>query len=109
MAYSHAGLQLLSGDRTGVLKYFTPHLTNIHFFQVHREAVHGISFSPNDERFATGGDDGVVKIWSYTEAREERVLSGEWCDSVGKSFTDPARTRLGCSMRRLASDQGPHC
>lgn len=77
MAYSHAGLQLVSGDRTGELKYFTPHLTNIHGFKAHREAVHGISFSPNDERFATGGDDGVVKIWNYTEAREEKVLSGE--------------------------------
>lgn len=60
-----------------MIKYFTPHLTNIHGFQGHREACHGAAWSPNDERFVTGGDDGLVKIWNYREAKEEKVLSGE--------------------------------
>ena len=63
-----------------MIKYFTPHLTNIHGFEGHREACHGISWSPNDERFVTGGDDGLVKIWSYREAKEERALTGHGWD-----------------------------
>ncbi|WVF67137.1 hypothetical protein IAT40_001882 [Kwoniella sp. CBS 6097] len=78
--YSHNGQALVSTDKTGTIKYFTPHLTNIHGFQGHREACHGVSWSPNDERFVSGGDDGLVKIWSYREAREEKVLSGHGWD-----------------------------
>jgi polyadenylation factor subunit 2 len=75
-AYSHNGQSLVSVDKLGMIKYFTPHLTNIHGFQGHREACHGAAWSPNDEKFVTGGDDGLVKIWSYREAKEENVLSG---------------------------------
>ncbi|WWC60215.1 uncharacterized protein I303_102781 [Kwoniella dejecticola CBS 10117] len=78
--YSQNGQALVSTDKLGMIKYFTPHLTNIHGFQGHREACHGVSWSPNDERFVSGGDDGLVKIWSYREAREEKVLSGHGWD-----------------------------
>jgi len=81
MEYSHNGQALISTDKTGTIKYFTPYLTNIHGFPGHREACHGVGWSPNDERFVTGGDDGLVKIWSYREAREERILSGKTCFS----------------------------
>ncbi|EIW68862.1 hypothetical protein TREMEDRAFT_31214, partial [Tremella mesenterica DSM 1558] len=80
MAYSHNGQALVSTDRLGMIKYFTPHLTNIHGFAGHREACHGVSWSPNDERFVTGGDDGLVKIWDYREGKEEKVLSGHGWD-----------------------------
>ena len=76
LAYSHNGQALVSVDKLGTIKYFTPQLTNIHGFQGHREACHGIDWSPNDERFVTGGDDGLVKIWDYREAKEERALNG---------------------------------
>ena len=79
-AYSHNGQALVSTDKLGMIKYFTPHLTNIHGFQGHREACHGVGWSPNDERFVTGGDDGLVKIWDYREAKEEKVLSGHGWD-----------------------------
>ncbi|WVR03911.1 hypothetical protein IAU60_000910 [Kwoniella sp. DSM 27419] len=78
--YSHNGQALVSTDKIGTIKYFTPHLTNIHGFQGHREACHGVSWSPNDERFVSCGDDGLVKVWSYREAREEAVLSGHGWD-----------------------------
>jgi polyadenylation factor subunit 2 len=80
MAYSHNGTALVSTDKAGTIKYFTPHLTNIHGFQGHREACHGISWSPNDERFVTGGDDGLVKIWNYRAASSERELAGHGWD-----------------------------
>ena len=76
MSWAHNGQALVSADKGGMIKYFTPHLTNVNGFQGHREACHGVSWSPNDERFVTGGDDGLVKIWDYRRAKEERQLSG---------------------------------
>lgn len=81
LAYSHNGQSLVSSDKLGMIKYFTPHLTNVHGFQGHREACHSVSWSPNDERFATGGDDGLVKIWNYRAATEEKALTGACCPS----------------------------
>ena len=77
LAYSHNGQSLVSADKSGAIKYFTPHLTNVHGFQGHREACHGVAWSPNDEKFVTGGDDGLVKIWNFRAAEEERQLSGK--------------------------------
>lgn len=78
LAYSHNGQSLVSADKSGAIKYFTPHLTNVHGFQGHREACHGVAWSPNDEKFVTGGDDGLVKIWNFRAAEEERQLSGKF-------------------------------
>lgn len=77
MAYSHNGQALISTDKLGWIKYFTPHLTNIQNIKGHREACHGVSWSPNDERFVTGGDDGFVKVWDYRAVKEEKTLTGE--------------------------------
>ncbi|KAI9451621.1 WD40-repeat-containing domain protein [Lactarius psammicola] len=46
----------------------------------HREAVRGLSFSPDDARFATASDDSTVRVWSFAESREERVLTGHGWD-----------------------------
>jgi polyadenylation factor subunit 2 len=40
-----------------------------------------VAWSPNDEKFVTGGDDGLVKIWNFRAAEEERQLSGEYGSS----------------------------
>lgn len=42
-----------------------------------REAIRGISFSPDDARFATASDDSSVRIWDFEERKEERILTGE--------------------------------
>lgn len=88
-----------------MIKYFTPHLTNIHGFQGHREACHGAAWSPNDEKFVTGGDDGLVKIWSYREAKEESVLSGE-LNRRPEGQELNSRSWMGCALRRLAPAEG---
>ena len=41
-----------------------------------REAIRGISFSPDDRRFATASDDRTVRIWAFEESRVESVLDG---------------------------------
>lgn len=45
-----------------------------------KEAIRGISFSPDDQRFATASDDSSVRIWSFAESRFESVLSGHGWD-----------------------------
>jgi polyadenylation factor subunit 2 len=80
LSYTHSGQFFLSADNSGALKYFTPTINNLTTIQAHREACRAISFSPNDEKFATGGDDGAIKVWSFGEAKEDKVLSGHGWD-----------------------------
>lgn len=49
-----------------------------------KEAIRGISFSPDDQRFATASDDASVRIWSFQESRVEKVFAGP----TGKAFRD---------------------
>lgn len=80
LSYTHSGQFFLSADNSGALKYFTPTINNLTTIQAHREACRAISFSPNDEKFATGGDDGAIKVWTFGEAKEDKVLSGHGWD-----------------------------
>lgn len=75
--FTHSGAYLASADQSGVIKYFQPNMNNLNAWQGHREAIRGLSFGPNDARFATASDDSTIKIWSFEESREERTLTGE--------------------------------
>ena len=76
MQFSHSGLYLASADQSGIIKYFQPNMNNLTAWQGHREAIRDLSFSPDDGRFATASDDSTIRIWSFEESREERVLTG---------------------------------
>lgn len=39
------------------------------------------SFSPSDQKFATGSDDGTVRIWDFYRCYEEKVLRGKEKDA----------------------------
>ncbi|KAI0046905.1 WD40 repeat-like protein, partial [Auriscalpium vulgare] len=80
MQFTHSGSYLASADQNGVIKYFQPNMNNLTAWQGHREAIRGLSFSPDDNRFATASDDSTVRIWSFEESREERVLTGHGWD-----------------------------
>ncbi|KAI0093825.1 WD40-repeat-containing domain protein [Irpex rosettiformis] len=80
MQFSHSGLYLASADQSGIIKYFQPNMNNLTAWQGHKEAIRGLSFSPDDGRFATASDDSTVRIWSFEESREERVLTGHGWD-----------------------------
>jgi polyadenylation factor subunit 2 len=110
LTYSHNGQALVSADKTGMIKYFTPHLTNVHGFQGHREACHGVSWSPNDERFVSCGDDGLVKIWDYREGKEEKALAGELgsdcCGCGSKAAREKSqRERIGRLDEKMGEDE----
>ncbi|PPQ66041.1 hypothetical protein CVT26_010797 [Gymnopilus dilepis] len=82
MRFTHSGAYLASADRSGVIKYFEPNMNNLTAWQgsPSREAIRGISFSPDDRRFATASDDSSVRIWSFAESRVESVLTGHGWD-----------------------------
>ncbi|KAL1660401.1 WD40-repeat-containing domain protein [Schizophyllum commune] len=80
--FCHSGHYLASADKTGVIKYFEPNMNNLNSWQGSnsREAIRGLSFSPDDRRFATASDDSSVRIWSFHESRIESVLTGHGWD-----------------------------
>ncbi|KIK91982.1 hypothetical protein PAXRUDRAFT_830393 [Paxillus rubicundulus Ve08.2h10] len=78
--FTHSGAYLASADQTGIIKYFQPNMNNLNAWSGHREAIRGLSFSPNDGRFATASDDATIRIWAFEESREERVLTGHGWD-----------------------------
>jgi WD40 repeat protein len=55
-------------------------MNNLTAWPAHREAIRRLSFSPDDERFATASDDSTVRVWSFAESREERILTGHGWD-----------------------------
>ncbi|KAK0448275.1 WD40-repeat-containing domain protein [Desarmillaria tabescens] len=81
-SFTHSGAYLVSADKSGVIKYFEPNMNNLTAWQGSnsREAIRGISFSPDDRRFATASDDSSVRIWSFAESRVESVLTGHGWD-----------------------------
>ena len=74
--FTHSGAYLASADQSGIIKYFQPNMNNLTAWQGHREAIRGLSFSPNDGRFATASDDSTIRIWAFEDSREERILTG---------------------------------
>ncbi|THU98579.1 WD40 repeat-like protein [Dendrothele bispora CBS 962.96] len=80
--FTHSGAYLASADKSGIIKYFEPNMNNLTAWQGSnsREAIRGISFSPDDKRFATASDDSSVRIWSFAESKVESVLTGHGWD-----------------------------
>lgn len=84
MDWSSSGNWLISADNNGIIKYFQSNMNNLQALQGHKEAIRDISFAPNDARFATGSDDGTIKIWNFEEMREEKTLSGMFTHLVAR-------------------------
>ena len=84
MTFTHSGAYLASTDKSGIIKYFEPNMNNLTAWQgsSSREAIRGLSFSPDDRRFATAGDDSSIRIWSFAESREESTLTGTLLETI---------------------------
>ncbi|KAJ7460856.1 WD40-repeat-containing domain protein [Mycena galericulata] len=82
LTFTHSGAYLASADKQGTIKYFEPNMNNLAAWQGSKsgEAIRGLSFSPDDRRFATASDDSSVRIWSFQERRIERILTGHGWD-----------------------------
>ncbi|KAF7359148.1 hypothetical protein MSAN_01256400 [Mycena sanguinolenta] len=82
LTFTHSGAYLASADKSGTIKYFEPNMNNLAAWQGSNshEAIRGLSFSPDDRRFATASDDSSVRIWSFKESRIESTLTGHGWD-----------------------------
>ncbi|KAJ7221550.1 WD40-repeat-containing domain protein [Mycena pura] len=82
LTFTHSGAYLASADKSGTIKYFEPNMNNLAAWQgsSSHEAIRGLSFSPDDSRFATASDDSSVRIWSFQERRVESILTGHGWD-----------------------------
>ncbi|KDE06963.1 hypothetical protein MVLG_02702 [Microbotryum lychnidis-dioicae p1A1 Lamole] len=80
MEWSHSGQWLVSTDNNGIIKYFQANMNNLQVFQGHNESIRDISWAPNDLRFATGADDGTIKLWNFEMMKEEKTLTGHGWD-----------------------------
>lgn len=81
MAWSNNGTMLISGDQSGVIKYFNASITFVNAISdAHSNAVKGLSFSHSDSKFASCSDDSTVKIWDWETAVTERTLTEHLSD-----------------------------
>ena len=69
-----------SNDSTAAMVVEPPTLPGAHRWSIdsprHRGRVYSIVFSPDGRRLATGGVDGVVRIWDVKTSRFERAFTG---------------------------------
>lgn len=80
MAWSKSGTYLISADQNGTVKYFTSNLNTLQAFTAHADSARGLAFSPDDSKFASGGDDSLLKIWDFDSAKQIRELTGHGWD-----------------------------
>lgn len=80
LKYSHNDDWLLSGDQSGVIKYWQPNFNNVNIINGHTDGIRDIAFSPNDSKFLTCSDDSTMKIWNFNNGQEERSLVGHHWD-----------------------------
>ncbi|KAL1929916.1 hypothetical protein VTP01DRAFT_1070 [Rhizomucor pusillus] len=80
MKWSHNDNWMVTGDHSGIIKYWQSNMSNLKMFHAHREAIRDLTFAPSDTRFATGSDDSLIKIWDFNTGVEERALSGHGWD-----------------------------
>jgi len=113
MTFKHSGSYLASADKSGIIKYFEPNMNNLTAWQGSnsREAIRDISFSPDDQRFATASDDSSIRIWSFAESRVESVLTGALSlqNSAFSYQSKFFRSWLGREMRTMASHKRSNC
>jgi WD40 repeat protein len=101
-ALAFANGKLLSGDYAGRVLFWpldanapTPERT----IEAHRGWVRAIAVSPDGRRFATCGNDRLVKIWNSTNGELVRELAGHTCHVYNVAF-HPGGTHLASADLR---------
>jgi WD domain, G-beta repeat len=72
MAWRRAGDYMLCGDEQGNVTFLGRSLASLAHEEAHeRNPVRGLAFAPSDERFASCGEDGRVRVWDLWTRKAE--------------------------------------
>jgi polyadenylation factor subunit 2 len=112
---------LVTADDNGSIKYWQPNLNNLKAISGHKDPIRSItcaprrppaaarppapapltsvaclplSFSPNSTKFASGSDDGVIKVWDFASTSEEAALKGAFLPVLGAATLPPRTVRV---------------
>ncbi|CAF4362274.1 unnamed protein product [Rotaria socialis] len=80
MIWSNNEQWMLTGDHNGFVKYWQSNMNNVKVYQAHNDPVRGLTFSPNDTKFASCSDDSFIRIFDFMTGTEERELRGHGSD-----------------------------
>lgn len=61
------------------MKYWQTNFNNVKALQAHNDAIRGVAFAPNDNKFVTASDDSTLKVFDFAGGIEESTLTGhQW-------------------------------
>ncbi|CEG41209.1 intraflagellar transport protein 122 homolog [Plasmopara halstedii] len=100
LAFKPDGSQVVAAVGTRVLVYDAADGTLLHSLKGHKKTVYAVDYSYDGKRFASGGADNIVIIWTDTA---EGILKYTHNDSIQKLVYNP---QSQCLASCTASDFG---
>jgi polyadenylation factor subunit 2 len=81
IAWDKVSNLIISADARGTILYSDEAFRGVLVVSdAHSGAVRGLSFSPSGSKFASGGDDSALHIWSLGHDKPEKTLQGHQSD-----------------------------
>jgi WD40 repeat protein/serine/threonine protein kinase len=101
IAFSQDGTRVASVAEDGTLALWdSSSFQSIDAFKGHMLGAHGVAFSPDGRRFATGGGNReVVKVWDVSSHRELITLPGQGSMFRFVAFSPDDRWLAACNMK----------
>ena len=79
MQWMKNGNLAVTADDNGKAHVWRANMSKLFDFRIHDEPVRALSFSPDDKKFASGGDDGLVRLYDFWSGSMEVELKGKQC------------------------------